>query len=316
MRDKLKDQRGRGAEKPTQIPPRGWKDIVLRVKKRIRDDHIVLSAAGVSFFGFVALIPGLAAAISVYSLLADPTEVQRQLGNLMGNFPEEARQLVTDQMARLAGESRGALTWGTAAGIALAVWTASSGMAHLTEAVNQAYDENDERGFLARRALSLVFTLGAVVLIVVVTVATTVVGPWLANLTGSAAVGWVARALLAGTTFMIALSVLYKVGPNRDDPKWQWVSVGSTLAVVMWLMASFVFQVWVSNFGSYNETYGSLAAVVILLLWLFITSFVVLFAAAVNSEIEHQTQHDTTKGPARPMGQRGAVKADTVGDAQ
>lgn len=312
----MKDQRGRGAEKPTQIPPRGWKDIVLRVKDRIKDDHTVLSAAGVSFFGFVALIPGLAAAISVYSLLADPTEVQRQLGNLMGNFPEEARQLVTDQMARLAGESRGALTWGTVASIALAVWTASSGMAHLTEAVNQAYDEKDERGFLARRALSLVFTLGAVVLIVVVTVATTIIGPWLTDVTGSSAVGWIARAFIAGATFMLALSVLYKVGPNRDDPKWQWVSVGSTLAVVMWLIASFAFQVWVSNFGSYNETYGSLAAVVILLLWLFITSFVVLFAAAVNSEIEHQTQHDTTKGPAQPMGQRGAVKADTLGEAR
>lgn len=313
----MSDARGRTADSPTDIPGPGWRDIAIRVKREISEDHTSLVAAGVSFFAFVAFIPGLAAAISIYGLISDPSEVERQLSGLLGNLPEEAQQLVADQIARLAGASTGALTWGTIIAIGLALWTASSGMANLIESLNITYDEKDDRGFFIKRSLALVLTLGAVVLLIAIAFAVTVVGPWLVDNTGSDLAGWtgvVVSWLLAGAAFVTGLAFLYKYGPDRDDPEWQWVSVGSVVAVVLWLLASILFRIYVANFGSYNETYGSLAAVVILLFWLYITCFLILFGAEINAEMEHQTREDTTVGPDQPMGERGAVMADTLGE--
>jgi membrane protein len=315
----VNDARGRTADSPTEIPAPGWRDIAARVRNEISEDHTSLVAAGVSFFAFVAFIPGLAAAISTYGLFSDPSEVERQLSGLLGNLPEEAQQLVADQIARLAGQSTGALTWGTIIAIGLALWTASSGMANLIESINIAYDEQDGRGFVIKRGLALLFTLGAVVLVIGIAFAVTVVGPWLADITGSDLAGWtgvVVTWLLAGAVFVAGLAVLYRVGPDRDDPEWQWVSVGSLVAVVLWLLASILFRMYVANFGSYNETYGSLAAVVILLFWLYITCFLILLGAEINAEMEHQTGADTTVGVDEPMGERGAVMADTLGEAR
>lgn len=312
----MNNDRGRQAHSPTEVPAEGWKDIAFRVKDEIADDNTSLAAAGVSFFGFLALVPGLAAAISVYAMVADPTEIQRQLSEWLGNLPEEAQGLITDQLSRLAQQTTGALTWSTVVAVALALWTASSGMANLIKAINMAYDEEDQRNFLVRRGLALLLSLGAIVLLVAIAFAVTAVFPWLSELTGSAmaaGVGQVLAWILAGAAFAFALVMLYRVGPHRDNPKWKWVSLGSIVALILWLGATVLFRVYVANFGTYNETYGSLAAVVILLFWLYITSFVVLLGAQINAESEHQTRADTTVGRDEPMGRRDAEMADTLG---
>jgi membrane protein len=313
----MNDARGRRAESPTEIPALGWKDTALRVKDEISDDHTSLVAAGVSFFGFLAFVPGLAAAISIYGLVSEPAQVESQLAGLLGNLPEEAQQLVTDQISRLASQSTGALTWGTIVAVGLALWAASSGMANLIEATNVAYDEEDDRSFLVKRGLALLFTVGAIAVVFATVLCVSAVGPWVSDITGSTAAGLVAQVvtwLLAGVAFVLGLAVLYEVGPDRDDPELRWVSVGSIVATGLWLTASVLFRVYVANFASYNETYGSLAAVVILLFWLYITCFVVLLGAEINAELEHQTRVDTTVGADQPMGQRDAEMADTLGE--
>ena len=312
----MSDARGRTTESPAEIPAQGWKDTAFRVKDELSDDHTSLVAAGVSFFIFVALIPGLAAAISVYGLVSDPAQMENQLSRLLGNLPEEARQLVTDQISRLAEQSTGVLTWGTVIAVAVALWAASSGMSNLIEATNVAYDEKDDRSFVVKRGLALLFTIGAVAILVVAAFGVTAVGPWVSDVTGSNAVGWTARVvtwLFAGVAFMFGLAMLYRVGPNRDHRDSKWVSVGSIVAVILWLAASIVFRVYVANFGTYNETYGSLAAVVILLFWLYLTSFVVLLGAEINAELEHQTGADSEVGADDHMGKRRAEMADKLG---
>lgn len=315
----MNDARGRHAVSPTEVPAEGWKDIAFRVKDEIADDNTSLASAGVSFFGFLALIPGLAAAISIYAMFSDPTQIQSQLSQYLGNLPEEAQALVTDQISRLAEQTTGALTWGAVLAVVLALWTASSGMANLMKAINMAYDEEDQRNFLVRRGLALLLSLGAIVLLIAIAFAITVVYPWLSELTGSAVVagaGQIVAWILAGAAFAFALAVLYRVAPHRNYPEWKWVTLGSMVALVLWLVATVLFRIYVANFGTYNETYGSLASVVILLFWLFITSFVVLLGAQINAESEHQTRADTTVGRDEPMGQRGAEMADTLGATQ
>ena len=310
------DARGPYAGSPTEVPAEGWKDIAIRVKNEIADDNTSLASAGVSFFGFLALVPGLAAVITIYAMFADPTEVQRQLSGWLGNLPEEAQALMADQLSRLARQTTGALTWSTIVAVALALWTASSGMANLIKAISMAYDEEDDRNFLVRRGLALLLSLGAIALLIGIVFAVTAVFPWLSELTGSAVaagLGQVLAWILAGVVFAFALAVLYRVGAHRDNAEWKWVTVGTIVALVLWLGATVLFRVYVANFGTYNETYGSLAAVVILLFWLYITSFVVLLGAQINAESEHQTRSDTTVGPDKPMGQRDAEMADTLG---
>ncbi|MFP4073537.1 MAG: YihY/virulence factor BrkB family protein [Actinomycetota bacterium] len=313
------DDRGRHADSPTEVPAKGWKDIAVRVKDEIGDDNTSLASAGVSFFGFLSLVPGLAAVISIYAMFADPMEIQRQLSEWLGNLPEEARALITGQISRLSEQTTGALTWGTVVAVGLALWMASSGMSNLIKAINMAYDEEDQRNFLVRRGLALLLSMGAILLLVAIVFAITAVFPWLSELTGSAmaaGVGQVVAWILAGAAFAFALAVLYRVGPHRDKPEWKWVSWGSIVAVILWLVATVLFRIYVANFATYDETYGSLAAVVILLFWLYITSFVVLLGAQINAEAEHQTRADTTVGRHEPMGQRDAEMADTLGSTR
>jgi membrane protein len=311
------DGRGRAAQRPSDIPAAGWKDVLLRVKTEFKDDHTTLAAAGVAFYGFLAAIPALAALVSVYGLFASPEQIQERVDDLFGGLPEDARALLTDQLTSIVDQSSQSLSWSLAISLALSLWSASSGMGHLVEAVNVAYDEKETRGFVRLKALALALTLGALVVVALMLGAMTAL-PALLNATDlpdparlliNLAVWPVMAAVL-----VVALAVLYRRGPDRDDPRWRWLTWGSVVAVVVWVAASIGFQFYSSNFGSYNETYGSLAAVVLLLLWLFLSAFAVLLGAQINSEIEHQTAVDSTRGAAEPLGQRGAVMADTVGE--
>ncbi len=303
--------RGRRAESPHQMPKTGWRDILIRTKNEISEDNLSIVAAGVAFFFLLGLFPGLGAAVSIYGLVADPVTLQQQLSSATV-LPADARQLLMDQFHRIAGSSRMA-GWGAVFGLLLALWSCSKGMKATMAALNIVYEEEEKRGFLKLNGIALLLTvvtlflgLLAVGIIVAVPAAVGHLG-----LTGSTQmlvriIRWPVLFVL----FLTAVGLVYRFGPSRDAAKWKWLSPGAILAVVLWLLGSILFSIYVSRFGNYNKTYGSLGAVIILLMWFYLTAFTILLGAELNSEAEHQTSRDTTKGEPRPRGSRGAYVAD------
>lgn len=308
--------RGRAAEKPGDIPAKGWKDIAVRVKDSLRDDQVSLLAAGVAFFTLLALAPALAAVVSVYGLVTTPAEASRQIADFTTALPSDARSLIGGQLKTVAAGDTGGLGLALVVGVLLSLWAASGGMKQLIEATNVAYDESETRKFLRLRGLALLFTLGMITLFVAVLGLLAVV-PALLDNTGFGSVGRVVvnvlRWPLLAVLMAAALAILYRYAPDRDQPKLRWVSWGAGIATLLWVIGSVLFSIYVSNFGHYNKTYGSLGAVVVLLLWLYLSAFIVLLGAEINAEMELQTAKDTTKGVEQPMGRRDAYAADRVG---
>lgn len=303
--------RGRDAETPAQLPARGWKDIALRVKDEYSSDHVSMAAAAVAFHAFLAFVPLLVAAVSIYGLFADPENITELIDRLGSSVPEELSNLIEQQLTSVVDASAGALGVGAAIGIIAALWSASSGVSQLMEAVNIAYDEDlDERPFWKRRGIALALT---VLIIAFLAVVATVIGFAVSRTGVVGVVSSIVAALVSAALLMGVLSVIYRSSPDRDEPEWRWVSTGAAVAVVGWIVASLLFTVYVSNFASYNETYGALGAVIVVLLWMYVSALVVVLGAEINAEMEHQTTHDTTRGPDRPMGSRDAEVADTVG---
>jgi membrane protein len=309
--------RGRQARRPRELGLRGWWDVVRRVKTRLQDNHIAIIAGGVAFYAFLAIFPAIAALISVYGLFADPQQVEEQLVALGGVLPDAAKEILGDQMHRVAAASSTALSWGVVVSVLLAIWSANRGMRSLVEALHVAYGERDERGVLARYALTLSLTLGAI-LTALVAVGLVVSIPILLGHIGlderTRAVVSLIRWPILALMLLAGLSVVYRHGPDREDPRWRWVSPGALVAVALWLVGSALMSVYVDNFGSYNETYGALGAVAVLLLWFFISAFIILLGAEINAEAERQTREDSTTGEPQPMGERGAHAADTLGE--
>lgn len=307
--------RGRSAESPAELRTGGWKDVAKRVVAEAKRDHLTLVSAGVAFYFLIALIPAIAAVVSIYGFVADPEDVARQMGDLLEAAPTAVQGLVTEQAERVAATSDTAASLSAVVSILLALWAASAGCQHLVEAVNLAYDEEETRGFVKRRGLAILMTLGAVVFLGLAIGAIAVV-PAVLSATGLEGVARtvisIARWPLVALVVIVALAVLYRYAPDRDEPRWRWASPGAIVATVVWLVASIGFSIYVTNFGSYNETYGSLGAVIVVMLWLFITALSMILGAEVNAEAERQTARDTTKGPSRPLGDRDAYAADTV----
>jgi membrane protein len=310
--------RGREAESPAQVPPRGWKDVLLRVKKDIKDDNVSIVAAGVAFFSVLALFPALIAMISIYGLFVEPEEAAAQAEQLTEVMPTAAADLIGNQMQSVAAASSGNLSISLIISIAVALWSASSGMNALIQGVNIAYDEPETRGFIKLRGLALLLTIGAI-LVFGMAIGAIAVFPALAGkLPGGQVlevVAGVLRWVILGAVIIGALAVIFRLSPNRDQPRMKWVSSGAIMAAVFWLLASIGFSFYANNFGSYNETYGSIAAVIILMFWLYITAFIILIGAELNGQLELQTRKDTTTGPEKPMGERDAFAADEVADA-
>jgi membrane protein len=312
--DNAGTEEGREAANPFAIPPRGWRDIASRVRHQFATDHVTLTSAGVAFFGFTALVPMLAAGIAIYGLVADESDVLAVGDRLDGAMPPQVADMITQQLEAVVGASPNTLGFAAVIGIAAALWTASSAVAHLIETVNIAYDEDDDdRSFWQKRGSALVFTAGLLALFAasgfVIVVGSRLGTGFIGSLLSM--VAWI----VAGGFFVIALATLYRHGPDRASAKWRWVSPGAVLAVVTGVIMSAVFRYYVVNFGGYNETYGSLGAVIVLLLWLYLTAMAVIVGAEVNAEIEHQTLVDSTTGEPQAMGHRNAEMADTIGRA-
>jgi len=305
---------GDKAERPTEIPARGWKQIVKRGWKEAKADQVPLLAAGMAFFAFLAIFPALIAIVSIYGLFADPATITSQLNSLTEALPAEARQVIIDQVTALAAR-RTALGIGLIISIAIALWSASGGISNMITAVNTAYDEEEKRNFVKKRGLSLLMTVGAIVFMLIMLGIVAVLPPLLNNLFGSGALKWVFQILgwlVLLVLIMAVLAVLYRVAPDRDAPKMKWVSVGAVVATVIWLLVSIGFSFYTATFGNYAKTYGAFAGIVVLLFWLWLSAYAILLGAEINAETEQQTAADTTKGPEEPLGERGATKADSI----
>jgi membrane protein len=306
---------GRNADRPTDIPAKGWKNIAKRVKDRITTHHLVLIAAGVAFYAFLASVPALVALLSIAGLVLSPERAREVMTDLLEAAPEEVRELLASQLEAVAGASGGALSFGLVLSLLGALWAASTGMSNLIEAVGITYDEDDDRGFMKRRGLALLMTLAAIVFLTIAIAGIAVLPAVLNAFDLPDGMRWLVNLLVwpvLGMALAVGLAVLYRVGPDRRNAGWRWVTWGAGVAVVVWILASVGFQLYVANFANYNEMYGSLAAIVVMLLWLFISLLAVLIGAALNAELERQTAHDTTDGERRPPGRRGATAADEI----
>ena len=290
-------------------------EVAKRVKAEAKEDNLVLLSAGVAFYALLSLVPAIVALVSLYGLVADPDEIERQVGDALAAAPTEVRDLVTQQMSSVAEQSGRGLGLTALVGILLALWSASSGMKHLMTAVNVAYDEEETRGYVALRARSLLLTVGAI-LFVAVAVGVIAAVPALledTSLGGPAqTIIGILRFPLLGVGLIVGLSVLYRMAPDRDEPRWSWTAPGTLVATVMWLVGSLLFSLYTSTMGSYAETYGALGAIVVLMLWLMISAAAVVIGAEINAEAEKETVRDSTEGADRPLGRRDAVAADTV----
>ena len=303
------------ADKPTAIPWRGWKQILKRAWAENKADNMPIIAGGVAFFGFLSIFPAMIALISIYGLVASPETVARQVEELSAQLPQSAADLIGKQLHDIVSNDSGALTFSLIVSILGALWSVSGGVSNLITAVNIAYDEVEARSFVKLRATSLALTLGAIVF-VLLTFSLVAVVPRVIEALPLGVVGTIlaeaARWLLLLAVFAGSLAVVYRVAPDRDAPRFRWVSLGAVIVTVIWALVSFGFAIYVDRFGSYDKTYGAIAGVIVLMLWLYLTCYLVLLGAEINSEAEHQTAHDTTTGKPEPMGERNATMADTL----
>lgn len=310
--------RGRKATTPGHIPWQGWKDILYRTYYEIQNDRLLSLAAGVVFYSLVALFPAIAAGVTSYALFSDASTIANHLSLGAGIVPGGTLDLFRDEITRIATKSDGRLTFGFLLGFGIALWSANAGMKAIFDALNIIYDEEEKRGIVWLNVVSLFYTFCAIAALLAA-IGAVVVFPLMLAAFGLSSfdhpfigfLRWPAMFLFA----ILGLALLYRYGPSRRRAKWRWLSVGSVFAASVWLLVSALFSWYLGNFANYNATYGSLGAVVGLMMWMWLSTIVVLVGAELNSEIEHQTAHDSTIGPPKPLGVRGAVMADTVGSA-
>ena len=311
--------RGREAAKPQDIPAKGWKDILLRVKDEITEDHVGLIAAGVAFYGLLALFPGIGAAMAIAGLVTEPQQIVTQLESVAQLIPQEAAGIIIDQATAVAGSESGGLGLAAAFGILLSIYSASKGVGSLMEGLNVGYDEEEKRGFV-KLTFTRLWLTALLVIGLLVGLSATLILPAILKLVGlgqtAELVISLARWPILIVLTLLGLAVLYRYGPSRDAAEWKWLTPGAIVATVLWMAGSALFAWYVANFATYNETFGTLGGVIVLLMWLWLSAYIVLAGAELNSEMEAQTRKDTTVGASEPMGQRGAVKADRLGEAK
>ncbi|UXN59172.1 YihY/virulence factor BrkB family protein [Phyllobacterium zundukense] len=308
--------RGRRAHAPSEIPMKGWKDILHRVYGSLWEDRIMLIAAGATFYLLLALFPALTAFVSVYGFLADRATVAGNTSLLAGILPADSVSLIRSQLEALAAQDTKVLSLGFFIGLSVALWSANNGIKAIFEALNVAYSENETRSFVRVNLVSFVFTFGSMFFGIILITALGIIPHALALLGLD---GWnavlisLARWPLIAVVVAAAVSVFYRFGPDREQPKWRWLSWGAILSTLVWLITSAGFTFYLANFADYNATYGALGAVAGLMVWTWISVIILILGAELNAELEHQTAIDTTIGDPAPMGERGAVVADTLG---
>jgi membrane protein len=308
--------RGRDADSPFDIPWLGWKDIGLRLLLSVPCNRLTTLAGGVAFFALLSIFPAIATIVSLYGMVANTATIVDHLNLLAGVLSTGVLDLIREQVLRVAGKSNETLGIVFAASLIVSLWSANAGTSALFDALNVVYGEKEKRKLLRLYTTTLGATLGSIVFVVAALMA--IVGlPTVLRLLGFATsagalveyLRWPALLVIVAAVF----TVLYRVGPSRRDAKWRWVTLGSAMAAVLWIGASMAFSLYVASFDSYNRLYSSLGAVVGFMTWFWLSIFVVLLGANLDAEIEHQTARDSTFGPPKPLGARGASMADHVG---
>ncbi|HEX8570901.1 MAG TPA: YihY/virulence factor BrkB family protein, partial [Caulobacteraceae bacterium] len=305
---------GRTAVWPSQIPLKGWKDIFWRLVFSFFGDRLPSVAGGIAFFLLLSIFPGIAAFVSLYGLFADVGVVGEQLQSMRGVLPPDVLTIIGEQMTRIAGAEKGGLGLAFFGSLLVALWSAMTGVKALFQGLNVAYHETERRNLLKVNLTALWFTVGLFlfsgVVIGAVIVTPAVLGFWGYN--SEQGVGLLRWPILLVANVAV-LSVLYRYGPSRELPRWRWVTWGGVISSFLWLAASWGFSWYLANMANYQATYGSLGAFMGFMVWTWLSVLVVLIGAEVNAEMEHQTVRDTTTGAERPLGERGAVVADTIG---
>src|SRR5438067_2283786 len=311
--------RGRSATHPMEVPARGWKDILFRVWKNIGKDRVIVVAAGVTFYSVLALFPAIAALVAVYGFFADPATIASHLDGIGGFVPGGAIEVIRDQITRVASQGRTTLGLTFLAGFAASLWSANAGMKSLFDALNLVYNEPEKRSFVWLNIISLIFTV-LTITFALLAMGAMVIIPIALNFVGLGGVTEMVIKIARWPALLIvitlALAFLYRYGPSREKPQWRWITWGSDVAAISWLVISILFSWYAENFGNYNKTNGSLGAIIAFMFWIWLSIIVVLIGAELNAETEHQTTRDTTAGRPKPLGERGAAMADTVGARQ
>ena len=260
----------------------------------------------------------MTAVVSLYGLFTKSSTISQHLLLLAGFLPSGGMDIVQEQVNRLLSKGDAKLGLGFLFGLCLALWSANAGMKAIMDALNVVYEEKEKRGLIKLNLVSLAFTLAAIAA-VLLSIGSVVVLPLVLGYVGlgslsSTLLSWLRWPVLL-TLIITGLAVLYRFGPSRREPRWQWLTVGSVFAAVAWLVGSALLSWYLQNFANYDATYGSLGAAIGLMMWMWVSAIVILFGAELNSEIEHQTARDSTVGGEKPLGARGAAMADTVGAA-
>ncbi|HKY80084.1 MAG TPA: YihY/virulence factor BrkB family protein [Sphingobium sp.] len=287
----------------------------MRTWKETSADNVGLIAAGVSFYGFLALLPLLGAIVLSYGLLADPQAVTRNVEALKSTMPADVATFIGEQLMFVVQTSSGKKGAAVVLALAIALFSARNGAAAIISALNIAYEEEEKRGFVQVNLLALIVTAASVGLAVLALLSVTLFAyvETLLPVSQSLALAFKAAShILLALIAAVATAMLYRFGPSRDRARWTWLTPGSLFFATSWVLLTFGFGIYVSEFSDYNATYGSLATIIILLTWMYLSSYILIFGAELNSELEHQTARDTTAGPERPLGRRDAWAADHV----
>jgi len=310
------DIHGRKARAPIGLPAHAWREILGRVWTKTGTDNIGLLAAGVAFYAFLSIVPLLGALVMTYGLIADPSTIQNHIQAIISVVPKDAAKLIVDQLISLVTTASTKKGIGLLVALVISLYGATRASGAIMTALNVVYEQPEQRGIIKTTAIAFAMIIGAVLVGIVGLLAASAlalvgkfidfIGPTgvlLMNVTT-----WAVAAVLAS----IGIGATYRYGPSRHDARWQWLTVGSALATLLWLIATVGFGAYAATLGNYNATYGSLGAVVVLLMWLWVSSYAILLGAVINAETERQTAEDTTTGRPKPLGQRGATVADQV----
>jgi membrane protein len=310
---------GRFAPAPSEIPARGWKDVVLRIWNNIGEDRIMLVAAGVTFYALLAIFPAIAALVALYGLFADPSSIAATVDNLSGVVPGGALDVVRQEMNRIGSAGSTKLGVAFVFGFLVSLWSANAGIKSIFDALNLVYNEKEKRGLIRLNVISLAFTLVAIVFVLLAIGCIAALPAVFSSgqLHGpSVLIAQIARWPILFVIIALGLMLVYRYGPSRSQPQWRWISWGSAFAAIAWVAVSVGFSWYAANFGSYNKTYGSLGAIIVFMFWIWLSVSVVLIGAELDAETEHQTVRDTPTSGGKRMGARGAPMADTVGARQ
>ncbi|KEO74859.1 YihY/virulence factor BrkB family protein [Anditalea andensis] len=311
----MSNNKGLHAKTPLHIPLSGWKEIFIRVKDKMDIKNIPVMAAGVAYYFFMSLFPALLAIVTLYTIVTDPLLVREHLEKLSPFMPREVHEFIFDKIMNIVNAAESSKNWGLALSFIVGLGSANKGTMFLFRAINEIYNEKNKRNMIKQNAITLAFTLGLMligILSLFMIVAYPIINEYL-DLNGHIDSTikfsrWIVLALI----FLICIALIFQFAPQRKHPRFKWVSPGAVIATVLWILGSLILTIYVQNFDKIEDLYGQISALIILMIWLNITSFVILLGAQVNAELEHQTSEDTTNGEDKPKGERKAYFADHV----